>query len=216
MAGPRGGGLLAPEDGHDMLLKQEILRGIATGSISLAFRRWRRPTVKAGGTLLTAVGQLAVEAVDLVRLEDITEAEAAAAGFENLDSLRAQLLKHAKGEVYRVRLSRAGPDPRIALREEIPERAELDAILERLRRLDSRSGSAPWTGRVLKVLRERPEVRAADLARDMGMEKTDFKVKVRKLKGLGLTESLTVGYRLSPRGKAVLSRWETPGAGRSR
>jgi hypothetical protein len=190
-----------------MLLKLETLRGVANGSISLAFRRWRRPTVKAGGTLLTAVGQLAVEGVDLVRLEEITEAEAAAAGFENLNSLRSQLLKHAKGEVYRVRLSRADPDPRIALREEIPERVELDSILERLRRLDLRNASSPWTCQVLKLLRERPEERAADLASNVGMDKTDFKAKVRKLKGLGLTESLAVGYRLSPRGEAVLGRW---------
>ena len=31
-----------------------------------------------------------------------------------------------------------------------------------------------------------------------------FKVNVRKLKGLGLAESLEVGYRLSPRGRALL------------
>lgn len=31
-----------------------------------------------------------------------------------------------------------------------------------------------------------------------------FKRRVRQLKELGLTESLEVGYRLSPRGRAVL------------
>jgi hypothetical protein len=36
------------------------------------------------------------------------------------------------------------------------------------------------------------------------MEKAPFKANVRKLKGLGLTESLEIGYRLSPRGRAVL------------
>jgi hypothetical protein len=189
-----------------MLLKQETLRGIANGSIALAFRRWRRPTVKAGGMLLTSIGQLAVEAVDIVSLEEITEAEATAAGFKDLNSLGSQLLKRAEGDVYRVRLSLAGPDPRIAMREEIPELAELESILQRLGRLDSRGASGPWTCRLLKLLRERPEERAANLARDVGMDKADFKAKVRKLKGLGLTESLTVGYRLSPRGEAVLGR----------
>jgi hypothetical protein len=38
----------------------------------------------------------------------------------------------------------------------------------------------------------------------MGSETLPFKLRVRKLKELGLTESLEVGYRLSPRGKAVL------------
>lgn len=36
------------------------------------------------------------------------------------------------------------------------------------------------------------------------MDRTRFKTNVRKLKGLGLTESLKIGYRLSPRGEAVL------------
>ena len=49
-----------------MLLKRETLRGIENGSVTLAFRRWLRPTVKAGGTLLTSIGQLSVEAVDVV------------------------------------------------------------------------------------------------------------------------------------------------------
>jgi hypothetical protein len=189
-----------------MLLKQETLRGIESGSITLAFRRWRRPTVKAGGTLLTSVGQLAIEAVDRVDLEGITESEAAAAGFQDLDSLRFQLSRRAVGDVYRVRLSLAGPDPRIALREKIPDEAELESILQRLGRLDSRGAPGPWTCRVLKLLHERPGERAADLARDFGMDKADLKSSVRKLKGLGLTESLPVGYRLSPRGEAVLGR----------
>ena len=104
-----------------MLLKQETLRGIESGSITVAFRRWRRPTVKAGGTLLTSVGQLVVEAVEVVSLEESTESEAVAAGFSSLASLMSQLLQRADGDVYRVRLSLAGPDPRVALHEEIPE-----------------------------------------------------------------------------------------------
>jgi hypothetical protein len=36
--------------------------------------------------------------------------------------------------------------------------------------------------------------------------KQRFKTNVRKLKELGLTESLEVGYRLSPRGKTGIER----------
>lgn len=36
------------------------------------------------------------------------------------------------------------------------------------------------------------------------MEQRPFKANVRKLKELGLTESLEVGYRLSARGRALL------------
>ena len=42
----------------------------------------------------------------------------------------------------------------------------------------------------------------------VGREKPPFKRDVRKLKELGLTESLERGYRLSPRGRAVLERME--------
>ena len=70
-----------------MLLKQDTLRGIADGSVTLQFRRWKRPTVKAGGTLLTSIGQLRIDAVDRVELSDITDADARAAGFAGRDPL---------------------------------------------------------------------------------------------------------------------------------
>ncbi len=43
-------------------------------------------------------------------------------------------------------------------------------------------------------------------AGELGRERLPFKADVRKLKRLGLTESLDVGYRLSPRGRAYLDR----------
>ena len=47
-------------------------------------------------------------------------------------------------------------------------------------------------------------MRAPDLAAQVGRETADFKKDVRKLKELGLTESLAIGYLLSPRGEAVV------------
>jgi hypothetical protein len=55
---------------------------------------------------------------------------------------------------------------------------------------------------VLELIAENPGVRAPDLAARMGRETLPFKRDVRKLKELGLTESLEVGYRLSPHGRA--------------
>jgi hypothetical protein len=75
------------------------------------------------------------------------------------------------------------------------DRAELDRRLARL---------GPWARRTLELIEERPATRAGDLARSMGQERLPFKANVRKLKALGLTESLEVGYRLSPRGRAYL------------
>ena len=59
----------------------------------------------------------------------------------------------------------------------------------------------------------RPAVRAPELAASFGRETLPFKIDVRKLKELGLTESLPVGYRLSPRGRAVLDRLDVAGGG---
>ena len=57
---------------------------------------------------------------------------------------------------------------------------------------------------MLRTIHDQPEVRAADLAPQFGRERLSFKLDVRKLKELGLTESLPRGYRLSPRGRAAL------------
>ena len=71
-------------------------------------------------------------------------------------------------------------------------------------RWDASSSSGPWTQPVLRLLGKHSGVRAADLAATVGMDTPRFKANVRKLKGLGLTESLEIGYRLSPRGEAFL------------
>lgn len=188
-----------------MLLDRETLAAVERGDVTLAFRRWRRPTVKAGGTLLTAIGQLAIEAVDPVDPEAITPEEARAAGFPDPEALRDALASRTVGSVYRIRLARKGPDPRIALRRTVPEGAELQAAVERVRALGSRSAGGPWGHRILSVIDEQPEVSAKTVAEGIGLDRTTFKTRVRKLKRLGLTESLKVGYRLSPRGRAVLA-----------
>ena len=100
----------------------------------------------------------------------------------------------------------AGPDPRIALRaDDVLSDVEVAAILARLAAMDSSSGREPWTLRFLRLIAERPAVRAPDLAESIGWETLVFKRYVRRLKELGLTESLDIGYRLSPRGQVVLA-----------
>jgi hypothetical protein len=187
-----------------MLFTQGDMRRIAAGEITLALRRWRRPTVKAGGTLRTRVGVLAIETVDVIEPEQVTDADARRAGRADRAALLASL--RGDGRLYRIGFHLAGPDPRIALRERADlsaeERAELD---RRLARLDAASRHGPWTEQVLRLIADRPGTRAADLAAKLGREKPPFKADVRKLKELGLTESLAVGYRLSPRGRAYLA-----------
>jgi hypothetical protein len=187
-----------------MLFPLDTLRRIETGEVTLAFRRWRRPTVRAGGTLRTRVGVLDILAVDPVPKKAITAADATRAGAPS----RAALLDRLggrEGRLYRVEFRLAGPDPRIALRSRASlsarERAEIDA---RLARFDEANRHGPWTRTVLELIAAHAETRAPDLAAGLGRETLAFKRDVRKLKELGLTESLEVGYRLSPRGRAYL------------
>jgi len=190
-----------------VLFPQRFLTGLADGSVTLAFRRWRRPAAKAGGRQRTPVAELAIDAVDEVAVDDLTEADARRAGYADLDELLAELARHPDGTLYRIELHLAGADPRIALREqaEISD-DEWQAVAARLARLDRSSRHGPWTTTVLRLIAERPASRAGDLAASLGRETQPFKVDVRKLKELGLTESLEVGYRLSPRGRAALDR----------
>src|SRR5215207_9205825 len=187
-----------------MLFRQDVLRRIGEGDVTLAFRRWRRPTVRAGETLRTRVGVLAIDSVERVDEEHVTDADARRAGAADRETLLAGL--PGDGALHRIEFRLAGPDPRIALRERSDispaERAELDARLARLARLDAASRHGPWTTVVLDLIAERPATRAPDLAASLGRETAPFKADVRKLKELGLTESLEVGYRLSPRGRA--------------
>jgi acyl dehydratase len=184
-----------------MLFRQDVLRRIGEGEVTLAFRRWRRPTVKAGGTLRTRVGVLAIDSVGVVGEEDVTDADARSAGADGREALLAAL--PGEGPLHRIEFRVAGPDPRIALRERSDispaERTEIGA---RLARLDAASRHGPWTAAVLGLIADRPATRAPDLAASLGREAARFKADVRKLKELGLTESLEVGYRLSPRGRA--------------
>lgn len=99
----------------------------------------------------------------------------------------------------------AGDDPRIALRERRPEPDQLEAIVSRLNRIDA-AGAAPWAARYLRLIADQPGIVSRVLARQVDAEVPPFKRRVRQLKELGLTESLEVGYRLSPRGRAVLER----------
>ena len=187
-----------------MLLPVEVAQGVADGSVTLAFRRWRRQDVSPGHVFTTAAGLVRVDAVASVEAEDISDADAARAGWGSADQLRRRLAP--EGTTYRVELSYAGPDPRIALREAADLSAEDVADLDRrLERLDRASSHGPWTLHYLELVRDHPQRRAPDLAAMVGRETPPFKVDVRKLKALGLTVSFAVGYELSPRGAAYLS-----------
>jgi hypothetical protein len=187
-----------------MLFRPATLRGIADGTVTRAYRKWDRPRVRPGGRQRTPAGVVAFDAVEPVDRDSLTHGDALAAGLAGLDELLELVGRRPTGTIYRVDLHLAGPDPRVALREATPSPDEVAQLVGRLERLDRTSRHGPWTARVLRAIADGPGVRAADLAAGFGRDRDPFKLDVRKLKELGLTESLRPGYRLSPRGQAVL------------
>ena len=183
-----------------MLFRDDILKGIAEGRVTLAFRRWRRAPPRNGSVLRTPIGVLSLDRVAIVDEGDITPEDVRRTGL-SLDELRTSIA--GEGTLLRIDLHLAGDDPRIALRRRVPERSELEAITRRLARTDAAS-TRPWTTRYLQLIAGQPGIVSRVLARQVDADVPLFKRRVRQLKELGLTESLEVGYRLSPRGRALL------------
>lgn len=184
--------------------------GLADGSITRTFRSWAKPQAKVGSVHRVGTGlRLEVDAVTRVQVADLTDADAIAAGEPDLAALRKRLgAKVGDGdEVWRIDFHLAdGPDPRASL----AASAELDAdtvaeIDRRLDRLDAASPVGPWTRATLEVVAANPAVVSSVLAEQLGRDRPALKLDIRKLKNLGLTESLGTGYRLSPRGEAYLA-----------
>ena len=188
-----------------MLIRPAELAAMRDGTVDLAFRRWDRPRLLVGTRMRTSVGLLEVLSVEKVAARSITAAEARRAGAASRRELFDQLGGRTERPIYRVELRFAGADPRAALRtqDELSD-ADREMLRARLARLDEASRHGPWTRQALEMIARRPAVRAPDLAADFGLETVVFKRDIRKLKEFGLTESLDVGYRLSPRGEAFL------------
>ncbi|CCH31327.1 hypothetical protein ABZ816_03520 [Actinosynnema sp. NPDC047251] len=198
-----------------MLFSAVVLDGIVAGRIDLAFRRWRRPDVRAGSRITTAAGVVGIGEVAVVEPADVPDADVARAGFADRASFERSLRAGEDRRLYRVEVRHVGEDPRVALRDadDLAD-DELAAVVAGLRGLDARSGRGAWTADVLALIADRPGVRAADLAEQVGREVPKFKSDVRTLKSRGLTESLETGYRLSARGRRVLDhlrRADQPG-----
>jgi hypothetical protein len=187
-----------------VLFELRFAPGIQSGEVTLTYRRWKRSQAIAGHRYRTSVGYLEVDEVEVVEPSSITDRDAAAAGYPDTAALVGDLRGTPDLPLYRIRFHVVdGADPR----DELAATADLGPdevadIAARLARLDKASRHGPWTATTLDLIATQPGVRAGDLAASVGRETAPFKLDVRKLKGLGLTLSLEVGYRLSPRGEA--------------
>ncbi|SIN76331.1 ASCH domain-containing protein [Chitinophaga niabensis] len=182
-----------------MLFKQDQLEGIKAGTVSLAFRKWNKASVKKGSLLKTAVGVVEIQAIAVVN--KVTDKEAQQAGFEDAAALMKTFTRYPGGDLYKIKVRYYGEDPRIALRERTSLTAEEHAELKKKL---GRMGE--WTKEILLLIKAHPRLRAADLAVLSGREKDWLKLNVRKLKDLGLTISYHPGYEISPRGENYIKK----------
>jgi hypothetical protein len=190
-----------------LLFKKAFHAGLTSGSITLTFRRWDKPHVRAGGRYRChPIGVLEVDSITRVRIDAITEADALLAGFATRTTLVDYLAElgplAASDEIFRVALHHGGDGDRVELALEAGlTAADVAAIKAKLARMDA---TKPWTKRTLAIIDAQPRIAASKLAAKLKRETLPFKTDVRKLKKLGLTQSFEVGYEISPRGRAYL------------
>ncbi len=198
-----------------MLFRNEFHDPIRRGEVTLTVRRWKRPQAKEGGVYrLSSGGAIEVMAIDRIDEDEVTQGVALAAGYGLPEMLLREVERASDGEgdLYIIGFRYVGevPDPRIALaaESELDEATLADLVL----RLETMDRGHAWTQEALQLIGNHEGMRAAELARRMGRETQRFKTDVRRLKSLGLTESLDVGYRLTPRGRAFLAATDAAGA----
>jgi hypothetical protein len=187
-----------------MLFRDPFLEGLRKGKLSTAFRRWAQPRVKPGTRMRTGIGVVEVLSVEPIMEIEITSTDAERAGYASRSELMQNLGSIADGQLYRIQLKYGGEDPRVQLRED--DQLSDEDFEEIKKKLKAMERQGAWTRKTLKLIAKNEAVLAEILAGKMKMEKYTFKRRVWRLKELGLTESLDVGYRLSPRGKAYLEK----------
>lgn len=71
-----------------MEFSPELRADVLTGRITVSFRLWRRPKVKAGGRYRVEAGQIEVDSVELVPFSSIGPADLRRSGEADLEALR--------------------------------------------------------------------------------------------------------------------------------
>lgn len=190
-----------------MLLNRDTAEGIANGTITVVLRRWDAPRAKPGGTQRTVAGTIRIDGVaEHPGSYRVTAAQAHAAGYPDVKAAQKELDRRPALHTYVIAVSYLAPDerPELAADDRLSA-ADVDELTARLDRWDA-VAQTHWTRTYLEMIGANEAVRAPDLAARVGLDVPRFKRRVRQLKGLGLTISLDVGYRLSPRGRAYLRR----------
>lgn len=182
-----------------LLFRKPFHAGLVDGTIRLTFRAWDKPHVRAGGRYRChPIGVLEVDRITAVRVADITDEDARLCGFPDRPALLA-FMDTDREEVFRVDLHHGGDGDRVQIALDAALSAEdVATIREELKKMGD------WTKKTLAIIEKHPRAAASQLAKKLGRETEPFKIDVRKLKKLGLTQSFEIGYEISPRGRAYL------------
>jgi hypothetical protein len=194
-----------------MLFTAATLRGLTQGRVSCTYRRWEVVRPRVGSRFTTSAGVVEVTSITRADEQHLTERDAAEAGFESVAELIKWCSAKGNGDLYRIGIALAGPDPRIELRRaDNLDAADIATLSAKLDRMDGVPDQA-WTRNTLRQIQRLPGVVSTELAAEVGQERHAYKLRIRRLKALGLTESLERGYRLSPRGQAYLAALDGTG-----
>lgn len=192
-----------------MLFTSEFKAGIRAGRVTRTYRNWKKPQARPGRQYnLPPDGVIEVTGLSSVKPEEISEDDALAAGFTDAATLLTFL--KITGPVYLVEFTYLGSGLVRQPEQTTLANPQLDELVEKLSRMDARA-EALWTEQALRAIARAPGQRAADLAPAFGWDTTTLKRQVRKLKGLGLTQSLETGYEISARGRQLLDRLNANG-----
>jgi hypothetical protein len=95
-----------------MEFSRELRAHVLSGDMTVTFRLWQRPRVKAGGRYGVDHGQIEVDSVELVPFSSIDDADVHRAGEVDLESLRRRAAHagpiHDGTLLYRVEFHVAG------------------------------------------------------------------------------------------------------------
>ncbi|MBK9257870.1 MAG: hypothetical protein IPM42_20640 [Saprospiraceae bacterium] len=191
-----------------MLFKVKHIEGIKSGEVTLAFRSWQKAAINEGTLLHTSIGLVEIGKIQIIDQEKITHEDVIKAGFSKKELLLKTLRQTEDANIYKIEVRFHSEDPRIALRQQNLTDDIYQSLKQKLARLDKSSKQGEWTMKVLTTISQNPHLHAVGIAELTGFTKEWLKLNIRKFKNLGLTISHTVGYELSPLGKAFCRKME--------
>ena len=191
-----------------MQFTQDSHDAVATGQITVTFRLWKRLHTKVGGRYTVGPVVIEVDAIEMIPFHAVTKRDIKLAGASSRDALRERAAHAGPIDddtlVYRIEFHVVGAKPTEVAAPFDDEHVAL--VNAKLDAMDARSKTGAWTRATLSLIAEHEGMVSTELAAQMHRPRMEFKTDVRKLKALGLTASLDVGYRLTPLGRRIARR----------